>query len=272
VGGRSGINIGAGRGLLPEDLALQFAASAREAAKLRDALDDTATSSAGLSAAEQARADIIAEQTNQVIEAFLQEQMGAEGRVAAVRQEQQQLDAAWGDIASGLGDIGVLIPDEFRSMWESMLEIQKAEQQKLLEAQMNNAARARLAQARILGGQGTVEDFAFVVGQGRDPNLTQAESDAAQKERDQFQSFLDRLLSGEVGPTMDRISAGFNDGMLGTLQTMIDANRLFLDELGRVRANPTFIVQIGGQDIEDVIVTATESAEANGRITRTLVD
>lgn len=238
---------------------------------LHGRLDDAAESSAALSAAEQARGEIIAQQTSQVVEAFLQEQLGAEGRIAAIREQQQGLDDAWVDVAEGLSDLGILVPDEFRSMWEEMQRIQKEEQQKLLEQQMNNAARARLAQARILGGQGTIEDFAFVVGQGRDPNLTQAESDAAQKERDLFQSFLDGLLSGEVGPTMDSISAGFNDGMVGTLQTMIDANRLFIDELGRVRANPTFIVQIGGQEIEDVIVTAIENAESSGRITRTVV-
>jgi hypothetical protein len=267
----SGRNIGRGpRALSPEERGLQFDRFFAGEEKLRQERERATTGVATLSAAEQARSDIITQQTNQVIEAFLQEQMGAEGRVAAVRQEQQELDSAWADIAAGLGDIGVLIPDEFRGMWESMQEIQKQEQQALLDQRKSFAEQARIAEQKILAGTADVSAFAFALGARRDPDLSPAESAAAQAERDRFGSFLDRLLSGEVAPTMDSITSKFGEGMASVLANMIAHQQLFIDALGNIR--PVFVVQIGSEVIEDAVVIANEGLEASGRTTKTLVD
>ena len=134
---------------------------------------DAAQAVGALNEAERARIAIIDQQTSEVVDAYLR---GGDEAVRAVQASQAALDAQWAEVAAGLEELGVEVPDGFRSMWEQILEEQEAgveaaikAEQALAEERGRNAAAAytQILNAHAAAGlpfAGNVQDFDF------DPN------------------------------------------------------------------------------------------------------
>lgn len=123
--------------------------------------EKAASSIAKLTEAESARAAIASRQGDELITAYLE---GGAAQVAVVREAQQALDAEWATVAEGLTDVlGVQVPDQFRDMWEQILDAQRdgidaavEEEERLKRSRMDQgiANMIQMQQAALKWGGG----------------------------------------------------------------------------------------------------------------------
>ena len=100
------------------------------------------------------------EHTSAIVEAFLR---GGDAAVEVVRAEQKELDKTWVDLAKQMRTkLGIEIPDEFRLMWEGILDDQKKAAKALREQELE------LAKERIEITRRTIMDLARVTSFGAD--------------------------------------------------------------------------------------------------------
>ena len=208
----------------------------------KDAADDLSDTTIELTEVQRRQAaaveGIVQRQTSAVAAAYLEGlQISEEAAVSAVetvRAEQAALDEAWADIAKGLRDVlGTEVPDEFRAMWESILESQK-ESGKALDDAMREVFNTLVQRAQALSGDASQIQIATAINQGL---ITQEE--------------LDAIGAGNLSPA--EILALISGGAGGA--SMLGAS-----------APIEVSVTIGNKPIEDLIVEANTQAAAAGRV------
>ena len=198
------------------DLGAATEAATAAAEKLAEALRDRLTA---------AMEDIAEKQTVDVVQAFIR---GGDDAVAAVRAEQSALNEAWEQVSADLRDkLGIAVPEEFRLMWEQILEDTKDANQRQNE-EMLRAAEQQLQD---------VKDF---VEQRR-----QIELDDFRKRNRDLQSMF----------------GGAGIGVLSEEQ-----QRALFEAYGiSVGGVPSITVKIGERELTDVVVEAGDRSERQGR-------
>lgn len=230
------------------------------------ATDAARSAESSLADARQQAIDRIAgEQTAELVEAFLR---GGEAQVAVVREQQQELNEAWTGVAADLGEVlGVQVPEEFRGMWESILEEQEAGVDAAIEAEqrlseerqraaVNNMKKMQQQLLRFVeqGGVVTPEDVDFV----NDPsNFDYGRSTEAEA-----------AIAALAGAGFS-VGQSVSDAVVLKMFEQLIGNSPTVQSAAVEQTPPTEVhvaLEIDGQQFTDTVVRTIDHAAATGRI------